>query len=116
MKLELVEKKHKVEDGKEYTAEYYTLGGYEVDHYTTTYTDGTVWDRVQVSHIDFMAARKNYLPDISFEDGDSRWSDGRGFKIQTTAYGTLNPDEIQRVIDGYNTAMEAVKILTAEFC
>ena len=46
MKLELVEKKHKVEDGKEYTAEYYTLGGYEVDYYTTTYTDGTAWDYV----------------------------------------------------------------------
>ena len=116
MELKMVEQKHKEKNGNDYTATFYTLGGYEVDHNVTKYADGTVWDRVQVSYIDYSAARDSYIPEISFDDGESRWSDGRGFKIQTTAYGVLNPEEIQKVIAGYNYALEAVKILTDKFC
>lgn len=116
MELKMVEMRYKEESGKECTAELYTLGAYEVDHYVTKYADGVVWDRVQVSFIDWKEADANYTPEIMFYDGSRSWAGPRGFKIQTSAYGAKTPEEIQKVVAGYNYALEAVAILTDKFC
>ena len=113
MILNQVDYRTKEENGKKYTASEYILGDdlYEVVKYSTKYSDGTFYSRISVSR----NREHEYLPDIYFEDGVFG-NNKKEFKIQTTAYGALAPDEILKVIDGYNTALEAVKILTKNFC
>lgn len=57
----------------------------------------------------------NYLPDIYFEDDIFSDEQDAQFKIQTSAYGALDAGEIQKVIEGYQEAIEAVKILNINF-
>ena len=38
-----------------------------------------------------------------------------GFEVQTTSYGALPVDEVKKVIDGLNDAIEVVDILTKAF-
>lgn len=100
-----------LESGRTCEAETYKIGRYEVDHYVVTYEDGDGYERICVSG----EWKAEYLPDIQYEDG--RWGEEKKcFKIQTTAYGALNPEEIKKVIAGYNEAMEVVAILTEKFC
>lgn len=59
-----------------------------------------------------------YLPDIydcirsrCSKDSESQWA----FRIQTTAYGCQYPDEIEKVISGYQTALEAIRMVKEAF-
>jgi len=88
----------------------FTLG----EHYMVTrrvckYADGTTWKDYNVTKTG------DYIPDIYYNDGI--FSDEKpGFKIQTTAYGDKNIDEIKKIMAGYQEAIEAVEILTKNFC
>lgn len=90
----------------------FKLGKYEVEEYTITYCeDGKSYKRVAVSE-DW---NERYLPRIEYCD-DILGEKAPEFKIQTTAYGALKPEEIEKVVEGYKEALEAVEILTANFC
>ena len=114
MELVKVDSKVKIslKDGtvREYNS--FKLGKYEVEEYTvTTYEDGKSYKRVAVSK-DW---DERYLPEINYCD-DILGEKAPEFKIQTTAYGALKPEEIEKVVEGYKEALEAVEILTANFC
>lgn len=98
--------------------ELYAIGKYEVD--VTIYKEVTSGNpmknslkesaryvRVYVSDIE------PYIPEIycidNFEGEVIR------FDIQTTSYGALAPDEIRKVIEGYNEAVKVAEFLTKEF-
>lgn len=93
MKLELVKQ---IADEKR-TCALYTIGDYEVD---VIY--GDVAKRISISK-DY---REEFLPEIYFDNGE--------FQIQTTSYGSLNPSDIKKVIEGYEEALKIVEVLTAE--
>lgn len=99
MELKLVEA-FEVDDRK---VDRYEIGDYEV--IARTYSWGR---RVEVSTVN----RERYLPDIY-----CRTDGGEivGFKVQTTSYGTLPVDEVKKVVDGLNEAIEVVEILTKAF-
>lgn len=59
------------------------------------------------------ADRDTYLPDI-YDNSDSK-DLKTTFTVQTTAYGSMEPEEILKVIEGYKTALEAVEILKSNF-
>lgn len=102
MKLTFV--KSMENENKKY--ELYTIGEYEVD--VTIYDSG--YKSIHVRAKDYSA---RYLPCIYCKDN----FEGKvlGFEIQTTSYGALNTDEIKKVIEGYNKALEVVEVLTKEF-
>lgn len=113
-KLKLAEHKMKIEDGKTYFADAWTLGNhYYVERFTTVYPDGSKWTRICVS-TEYKDARENYIPDIYYQEDWYGEHDPK-FEIQTSAYGSMNPEEIKKVIAGYQEAIEAVEILTKEF-
>lgn len=96
-----------------YIGEEYTLGTrYLVERYETTYTDGTKLDNIYIKAAD---PADRYLPEIYYNDDFFGQKKPR-FEIQTTSYGPLAPEEIQKVIDGYNEALAAAAALTAAFC
>ena len=95
MKLKMV--KEMKNEGRTY--QLYTLGKYEVD--VTTFESG--YASIKVSK-DW---KEEYLPEI--------YERNNGFAIQTTSYGSLQTEELKKVIAGYEYAMEAVEILNREF-
>lgn len=101
-----------LKSGSTCEAETYKIGRYEVEHFVTTYESGVVIESIYVNG-EFKA---EYLPDIQYYDDWFNEGANKCFKIQTTAYGALNPEEIKKVIAGYNEAMEVVAILTEKFC
>lgn len=106
----------KEENGIKYEGVTYTLGEhYTVERYIKTYKDGSVYQNFYVKVADYNEGRKNYIPEIYYEDNYFGERNPR-FEIQTTSYGALNPEEIQKVIKGYQEAVEAVEILTNRFC
>ena len=105
----------KVENGVKYEKDEFTLGKhYKVERYISRYEDGDVRKRICV-HLSLKDERDNYIPKIYYEDDFFGTSKPR-FEIQTTAYGSMNPEEIKKVIAGYQEAIEAVEILTKNFC
>lgn len=95
-----------LERGRTYEGHYYQMGHYKIDHIVTTFDCGESYDRVRIT----TDGHERFLPDIYWEDEDI---DGRcgGFKIQTTAYGALEPEDIQKVIAGYQEALEVIQLL-----
>lgn len=55
-----------------------------------------------------------YLPDI-YVDDDISSCKIKGFKIQTTSYGTMGCDDIEKIISGYNEAIKFVKVLEKRY-
>lgn len=53
--------------------------------------------------------RGSYTPEIY--GGRKMFGEYRPFEIQTTAYGTLSSEEIDKVIAGYRAAQKMVKVL-----
>ena len=100
MELKLVEKFEV--DGRKVAR--YEIGNYKVR--ALTYSWGR---RVEVSS----QSRERYLPDIYCRTDD----EGKivGFEVQTTSYGALPVDEVKKVVDGLNEAIEVVEILTMLF-
>ena len=102
MKLTL-EKTRTVEDRK---YELYTIGKYQIE--VTNYSNGNRYITIRVDRF-----TNRFIPEIYCKDN----FEGKilGFEIQTTSYGALNAEAIQKVIAGYNEALEVVEILTKEF-
>ena len=100
MKLTL-EKTRRLED-RQY--EVYKIGRYTIN--VVDYLDGTAY--ITTEH-----EKADYLPHIYVRDDNDLHV--LGFEIQTTSYGALNAEEIQKVIAGYNEALEVVAVLTKEF-
>lgn len=103
MKLTLV--KTKELENKKF--ELYTIGKYEVC--ASTYGDGGKLVTVSINKFEH-----EFMPEICTRDNLFR-GEIYGFEIQTTAYGSLNSDDIRKVIAGYNEALEVVEVLTKEF-
>lgn len=111
MSLVKVDSKFEVAEGKTYRGDYFKLGQYEVEKYTVTYENGSFYKRISVTK-DW---NNRFLPDIYYSEDIFGRRDPK-FTIETTAYGALKPEEIKKVIEGYQEALEAVEILTANFC
>lgn len=82
--------------------------------YRVAYTN-TSYKSIQVA-TSYNAHNEQYIPDIYFEQAN-RWSgtDKDMFKIQTTSYGSMEVEEIGKVIAGLNIAKEVVLQLTEMF-
>lgn len=82
----------------------YKIGKYTIN--VVDYLDGTAYITTEPEKVD-------YLPHIySRDDNDMKVL---GFEIQTTSYGALSVEEIQKVVAGYNEALKVVAVLTKEF-
>lgn len=104
------------QNGVQYEGTTYTLGDYyEIEKYVRTYEDGTGVETIYVNHKDWKVARENYIPEIYYKN-DFFGERKPRFEIQTTSYGAMDTEEIQKVIKGYQEAIEAVEILTKAFC
>lgn len=101
--MELVIKGERKGEGK--TMKAYELGSYSVS--VVTYDEG--WQSVCIKKNE----DNRYQPSI-FSRTDDEWK-LTGFDIMTTSYGALQPDQIRKVIDGMEEAIQAVEILTKEF-
>lgn len=112
MELKFIEHKEAQDERGKYTRDEYRIGNYVVFRELSVYNTGTTFESFGIR-----ANREvDFLPDIYYNynlfDDDGRT---REFKIQTTSYGSLYPNEIQQVIDGYKEAVEVVNVLTDKF-
>lgn len=115
MTLTSIAYRTKEQDGKRYEGTTFILGEhYTVERYITRYENGNVYKRYSVN-VRRDDRHENYIPEIYYWD-DIFGEEKPRFEIQTTSYGALSPEEIKKVIAGYNEAVEAVEILTKNFC
>lgn len=101
--MELVLKRERRGEGK--TLKGYELGGYEVT--VTTYDSGLQYINVRTDK------QNRYQPEIYPREDMA--DNVIGFAIQTTSYGALRPDEIRKVIEAMEEAIEVVNVLTKAF-
>lgn len=109
LKLVLVEEKEIIDKkGVHCERKVYDIGNYKV---TVDWEDGKIDDIL--AREDW---RAEYVPEISLR-GNRCWDDNKKlrFEIQTVAYGAKEVEDIQKVIKGYEEALEVVEILTKEF-
>lgn len=95
------------------TKDIYREETYEIGDYTVIveFVNGEV-DRISVKE-DW---NKEYVPPIYFGyDSIFAKHEKQQFKIQTVAYGAKDITEIQKVIEGYQNAIEVVEVLTKTF-
>lgn len=101
--MELIQKRNR--RGTDRTLKCYELGSYEVS--VLTYDNG--WQSISIR-----TDRSNrYQPEIY--PRDDMEGNVIGFDIQTTSYGALQADQIRKVIEGLEEAIQAAEILTKEF-
>lgn len=85
---------------------------YENDYYTVKKVVGVN------DYIDVVITAKdkidNYIHDIYIEENSDTF-EITGFEIQTTSYGALKTEEIEKVVEGYNIAIKTVKELEKIF-
>lgn len=112
MELKFMGYKERKDDGKVYTRNSYQINEYNVNVDVIHYEDGSSYRNISVNAKDW---GKDYIPQIYYEEPFERKSDAH-FEVQTTAYGSLRPEEIDKVIAGYQQAKETAEILTKEFC
>ena len=96
--------------GRKTECQAFRVGRYEVDQTTVTFVDGESYTIIRVAG-DW---NERYLPEIYYCDGPMY--EKAHFRIQTTSYGWLEPEEIKEVIAKYQEAVEVVEVLTKEFC
>lgn len=90
-----------------------TLDKFEIGRYAVKRVNVFEKNRHQYMNISIYGSGE-YLPEIYYDDGF--WSDGAPkFTIQTTAYGAMGAEEIEKVVEGYQEAIEVVKVLEANF-
>lgn len=111
MTIELLEHRAKVTDAGMMTSDDFRVGRYFVRRTGRPMEDGTIWTNITVNKDN----EARFLPDVYYEDDWFSDDPKPCFKIQTTAYGALEAEDIEKVIAGYNEALEAVKMLTARF-
>lgn len=66
------------------------------------------------SLIKFYSKHDSYLPEI-FQNNLIGGEDDADFIIQTTSYGSLPPEEIKKVISGYEVAIQTIEAVRNEF-
>lgn len=84
------------------------VGRYIIERDVIEFDNGSTRERLDIY------ANDDFLPSINF----NRRRNGENvheFTIDTVAYGSLTPDELKKVIDGYNHALEVVEVLNNEF-
>lgn len=88
----------------------YQAGRYEVKK--IEYEDG--YTSIDIRRL--RTARDEYLPEIYVRDTyiDTKLT-GFSFEVQTTSYGALEVDELQKVIAGLQEAAEVAQALTNKF-
>lgn len=106
----LTEVKHKVIEEKGSTIHLYTcrVGQYRIERDLIEFDNGSTRERLDIY------PEGEYLPNIIF----NRRRNGQNvheFKIETVTYGSLSPDELKKVIAGYEHALEVVEVLNNEF-
>lgn len=106
--LKFTNEREKTEEIKHYVRKDFEIGSYSGYIVFTTYPTGDIDKDI------YVYSDKEYAPDIYFYE--AHLNKGKeGFRIQTTAYGALDTEEIEEVMKGYQEALEVVKILTEEF-
>lgn len=68
--------------------------------------------------LQFYSGYENYLPEIYDSINTLKYKNSEldfAFEIQTTSYGSLAPEEISKVIAGYHTALDTIKIVEEAF-
>lgn len=111
MVLKFIEHNEAQEEKTKYERDIYEIGNYRVIRDLSIYESGRVYES-----FDVRANRElEYLPDIYFNNRLFGDDFEKEFKIQTTAYGSMSPDIIQQIIEGYKEAIEVVNILTDKF-
>lgn len=110
IKIELIKEATQNKEEVKTTYRLYQAGKYEVDVTDREYKDGNTWRNIGISK-DY---NERFLPEIFFSNSIISKGEEK-FNIQTTSYGSLEPDEIKQVIEGYEYALEAVRILTEKF-
>lgn len=111
MELKFIEHKEAQEDNIKYERDVYQIGNYSIAREMTIYQSGNTFERFHI----IKDRNIEYLPDIYFNQNIFDNNDVKDFKIQTTSYGSLSPEDIQKVIDGYNEAVKVVNVLTDIF-
>lgn len=111
MKLELLSHSMQMNKKGVATMDDFKVGRYFVRRTISPMSDGEVWTRIQVQG----DRDAEYLPPIQYDD--DVWSDNPNprFEIQTTAYGAKGVEDIEKVIAGYQEALEVVNLLTEKF-
>lgn len=83
---------------------------YEVNNYTVIYNKYEWGIQIGITP-DF---KFDYLPEIYF-DNDLLGEKPTRFRIQTTSYGALEVEEIDKVVEGYRIAQKTVKEIVEFF-
>lgn len=111
MELKFIEHKEAQDNNGRYERDIYVIGNYQVIRDLSIYESGKTHERFGINPNREM----DYIPEIYFNYSIFGDDNEREFKIQTTSYGSLSAVDIQKVIDGYNEAVEVVNILTDKF-
>ena len=109
LKLELVKEKKQKSGKIEAIYRLFRISEYTVEFSKYIYEDGE--EETIIVRKDYNA---EFLPEIYSNIG-AFGSRKKEIKIQTSSYGALSPEDIQKVIKGYETALEVVAILTEVF-
>ena len=119
MKIELVKinelTREDITEGRKYVLTEYTIGNYKVEHLVTCF-NGYVEPSININvSLNWEDHHENYLPEIYFNDMFKPKKDRYYFSIQTTSYGSLRPDAIEKIVAGYQQALAVVEALTEKF-
>jgi hypothetical protein len=109
VELKLVKELVNVND-KNHLRDVYEIGDYEVYEDRYTYKDGRMGLHVSTR---IKMDAKPYTPDIYYDCG---WGKQEAkFQIQTTSYGPLGIEELEKFITAQQEAIEIARILTEKF-
>ena len=86
---------------------------YQIGRYLVNVEDEEGRDRYIEARPDYSKG-ENFLPDIHIER-EHLWKGKAEVKVGTTSYGSLNVEDIQKVIAGYNEAIEVAQIIKEKF-
>lgn len=115
MKLEYIETKEKTtEKGDHYIRKIYAIEGYTITVDDVTYNDGRTYHDVSITAPWRNMTERTYIPEIYYHDG-FMGSEAPCIQIQTTSYGSMEPEEFKRFVAAQQKALEIAEILTEEF-
>lgn len=110
MELKFIEHNEAQDERGKYERNEYRIGNYVVFREMSFYNTGSTFEHIQV----IPNREVDYIPEIYY-DYSLFGNIVRSFRIQTTSYGSLPLEDIQKVIKGYQEAIEVVNILTDKF-
>lgn len=110
MKLNLIDHLTKIDDSKIAIYDTFEIGCYKVDRGYKRYHE----NGAEVTGYDIYSD-KEYAPNIYYTESWTKDDLTPEFRIQTSSYGAMKPSEIQKIIAGYQEAVEVVEVLTNTF-